>query len=95
MRFTWIIKDGQLTGIAVLLCVVLGFAMAFGSIRYIDNYYVMTLCYSIGFAIAALGGYSGGSYALHLRPFGESSWRKAKRTYEENSDSDSGRSGGK
>ncbi len=36
---------------------------------------------SIGLAVSAIGGYSAKAQVLELRPFGESSWRKAKRTY--------------
>jgi len=36
----------------------------------------------IGIILAALGGYSSWAHSLNIRPFGESEWRKAKRTYE-------------
>lgn len=81
MKSNWFVRDGQLTGVAVLVCVVFGLAIAFGSIGHAENYYVRMIGISIGLSIAALGGYSARAYAIHLRPFGRSPWRIAKETY--------------
>ena len=63
-----------------------GAIIVFLGISHFDSIIIM----SIGLLMAAAGGYSSRAKMLGLKPFGESSWRKAKKTYGGN---DSGKGG--
>jgi hypothetical protein len=66
-----------------------GLGFIYGSLEWIDSYYLRVLGFSIGLAVIAAAGYAGRSSALGLRSFGIAPWRRAKSTYENNSNEES------
>jgi hypothetical protein len=75
-----LIQNGGITAWLRWALVIGGAVIVFLGISYLDSIVIM----SIGLLMAAVGGYSSRAKMLGLKPFGESSWRKAKKTYEEN-----------
>ena len=77
------LKNGNLSGVSIALLLGSGLLLLYASVNWMDSYFAKLACFSIGLTEIAAAGFAGRSKALGLRPFGESSWRKAKRTYEE------------
>lgn len=77
----WIIREGNLTGLACVLSFLFGFCIILISMKYVVNYSIEMILISIGMTFMAIGGYSAKAFALHLRVFGKSPWRIAKDTY--------------
>lgn len=77
-----LIKERSITPVLRDVMVVIGIAMIFIGVRYLSgwSFYV---CAVAGLLLGAIGAYSGRAALFGLRPFGESPWRRAKRTYEE------------
>ncbi|NOV26568.1 hypothetical protein E5S69_23960 [Cupriavidus necator] len=76
------IKDGNIAPFTLDLLVIIGLLVIFIGIKFLNGWAAYT-CAVIGLVIGAIGAYSGRAALFELRPFGESEWRKAKRTYEE------------
>lgn len=77
-----IIENGGLSTWVRWTLVVVGTGIVFLSLSKVDSILLM----SFGLALAAVGGYSSKAKMLGLRPFGKSSWREAKRSYEQPSE---------
>ncbi|MHA6924991.1 hypothetical protein [Ralstonia solanacearum species complex bacterium KE056] len=76
----WIIRDGNISPIARNTLVVVGLAIIFLGVKFFSGWIAYT-CAAIGLTVGAIGAYSGRAALFGLHPFGESEWRKAKRTY--------------
>ena len=79
-----LLRDGNFSGAVRVLLFLLGIGIGYvalasevapGVFRIIFFMSAVVLC--------ALGGYSSWAHVLGVRPFGESSWRKAKKTYKD------------
>ncbi|MCY1228590.1 hypothetical protein D3C81_1270980 [compost metagenome] len=74
---------GKLKSFVMNALFVIGSLIIFAAVKWVPFGTWRIVVASIGLAIAAVGGYAAKAQVLGLRPFGESAWRKAKRTYEE------------
>lgn len=83
MNIKFLIKNGHLTGVTCVLFFLIGLGALYVSVKYIHGHTAKMFGVSIGMMLMAIGGYAAKASALHLRPFGESPWRKAKRSYKE------------
>ncbi|BDB27464.1 hypothetical protein CTP10_R48720 [Cupriavidus sp. P-10] len=79
----YLLKDGNLSGFAIIVLLVVGLLLVYACVSWIESYLGRLASFSVGLVCVASAGYAGRAKALGLRPFGESPWRKAKRTYEE------------
>ena len=79
------IRDGNLTGIAALLSLSLGFLTLFITFKFVTTKFWAIFGFLFAFFFFLLAGYSGRAKALGLKPFTNDplGWRKAKRTYEQ------------
>lgn len=79
------IKDGNLTGIAALLSLTLGFLTLFITFKFVTTKFWAMFGLLLAFLFLLLAGYSGRAKALGLKPFTNDplGWRKAKKTYEQ------------
>lgn len=78
-------EQGALTGYAVVVLLILGPLLIYGSLEWIENYYIRVLGYSIGMSALAGAGYGGRASALGLLAFGDAPWRSAKASYNDES----------
>jgi 1,4-dihydroxy-2-naphthoate octaprenyltransferase len=78
----YLIKDGNISPLARWSFVIFCLFIIFIGIKFLNGWAAYT-CAVIGLVIGAIGAYSGRAAVFGLRPFGESEWRKAKRSYEE------------
>lgn len=76
-------SEGKLKSWVMSALVVVGALIIFVAIKWISSGALRITVASIGLVVSAIGGYSAKAQVLGLRPFGESSWRKAKRTYDQ------------
>jgi hypothetical protein len=76
-----IFKDGNLSNFAVAILLVIALVFMYIAITFQWPRYI----FWGGFIILFIAHCSIQSSILHFRPFGESEWRKAKRTYAEES----------
>lgn len=83
----YVIREGNLTLVAAIGLVIVGFGIAFVAIEYLPSPLLKALGMSLGLAIAAIGGFSGRAKALDLKPFTNDplSWRNAKKSYQSDS----------
>lgn len=79
----YLVRDGNLTWMGGLALVVIGFYIAFVSLEYLPSAVLKALGLAVGLGVAAVGGFSGRSKALGLKPFTNdpAGWRKAKKSY--------------
>lgn len=77
------LKNGNLNGMSIALLLGSGLFLLYASVNLVESYLGKLACFSIGLTAVAAAGFSGRAKALGLRPFGESPWRRAKRTYAE------------
>ncbi len=76
-----IAKDGSLSGMAIFSLVVIGFVLIFGTLEWLESYFLRVLGFSAGMAALAGAGYGGQAKALGLRSFGRSEWHSAQSSY--------------
>jgi hypothetical protein len=77
---------GALSGYAVIILLALGGGLIFGSLAWVENYYLRVLGFSIGIASISGGGYGARAGTLGLRSFGQEPWRRARSTYSNDSE---------
>jgi len=75
-----IIKNGNLSGLAIVVLIIVGLVLVYACIYWIDSYMGRLAAFTIGLTCVAASGFAGRAKALGLLPFGESSWRHAKKT---------------
>lgn len=76
------VEDGNPTPFVRDSLVVFGLLLIFLGIKFLNGWAAYS-CAVIGLIIGAIGAYSGRAALFGLHPFGESPWRRAKRTYKE------------
>ncbi|PUA18092.1 hypothetical protein [Glaciimonas sp. PCH181] len=76
----YFIRNGNLTGIAVVLALLMGFFVITASLYLFINQNFRIIGASIGLAIMAFGGYASRAKTLGLKPF-DNSYKKAKESY--------------
>lgn len=77
------LENGNLNGMSIALLLGSGLFLLYASVNWVESHLGKLACFSIGLIAVAAAGFAGRSKALGLRPFGESPWRRAKRTYAE------------
>ncbi len=82
-----LIEDGNFSAPARGGLIVTGAALIFGGLGLdaIPNWLGMAV-FLFGIAALFIGGISSRAKLIGLKPFGESEWRKAKKTYKEGDD---------
>lgn len=78
MKF--IVKNGNMSRLAIVALIIVGLVLVCACIYWIDSYMGRLAAFTIGLTCVAASGFAGRAKALGLRPFGESSWRHAKKT---------------
>lgn len=78
-------KDGNISSVAQGALVLTGLLMVFIGLKFLTGWSAY-VCSVGGLVLGAIGAYSGRAALFGLHPFGESPWRKAKRTYSEEKD---------
>lgn len=81
MRRIKLIEDGNFTGWLRLAFIVFGFVLMFCAFKFIPPTVVGGGIALLGFGLALIGGFASRAAMLKIKPFGQSQWRKAKRTY--------------
>lgn len=77
------IRDGNIIPSLRNMMVLFGLVVIFVGIKFFRGW-VAYVCVTIGLMVGAVGVYSARAAIFGLRPFCESEWRKAKKTYENN-----------
>lgn len=77
-----IVKNGNLSGFAIVALLIFGLVLVYACTNWIDSYLGRLAAFTIGLTCVAAAGFAGRAKALGFRPFGESSWRHAKKTYD-------------
>ena len=77
----YVIRNGNLTGIAVSILLLIGFFIITASLCLLKNRNIRIIGASVGLAIMAMGGYGSRAKTLGLKPF-DNSYKKAKDSYE-------------
>lgn len=75
------IKEGNLTGIAVALVLLIGFSTLVASLYFFENQNFRVIGASIGLAIASIGGYGARAKTLGLKPF-DNSYKRSRASYD-------------
>ncbi|WP_230956282.1 hypothetical protein [Burkholderia pseudomultivorans] len=78
-----LIEDGNFPDWLRLLLIIVGFAIMFCAFKFIPPTLIGGAVALFGFGLALVGGFASRAYMLKIRPFGNSAWRKAKKTYKE------------
>lgn len=76
-----LIEDGNFPDWLRLLLIISGFALMFCAFKFIPPTIIGGAVALIGFGLALVGGFASRAHMLKIRPFGNSAWRKAKKTY--------------
>lgn len=78
------ICDGNFSGAVRVLLFLLGIGVGYVALAWeLAPSGLRLILFMIAVVLCALGGYSSLAHMLGVQPFGESSWRKAKKTYED------------
>ncbi len=82
-----LLKDGNLTGIAIASVFVAELVLVFVAIYWLESYLGRLISFSVGLSLCAAVRYAGRAKAIGFRHFDEAEWCKAKRTYDDWDDS--------
>jgi hypothetical protein len=77
-----LLSNGKMKGWVMSALIVAGGVIIFAAIKWVPSGTGRLVIASLGLCVAAVGGFAAKAQVLGLRPFGESEWRKARRTYE-------------
>ena len=84
---SYLIRDGNLTGIGVALALTVGLLTMIGSLYFFKDQSLRIFGASIGLMLVSLGGYSARAKTLGLKPF-DNSYKKNRESYEKNDSKD-------
>ncbi|WP_081085073.1 hypothetical protein [Burkholderia territorii] len=77
-----IIEDGNLSEWFRVFLIAVGIAFVAIAVGCDINPTISKVLLLSGFAVALVGGVASRAKLLNIKPFGQSAWRKAKKTYE-------------
>jgi hypothetical protein len=77
-----IINDGNFTGLAICGLFLIGTILMCASLKWLPNYYLRSVGFSIGVATIAASGYAIRAKTWGLKPF-DNSYKKARESYEQ------------
>jgi hypothetical protein len=77
------IEDGNFLDWMRLVFVSAGFLLMLFAFKFISPTIIGGVVALIGFGLALVGGFASRVHMLKIRPFGNSAWRKAKKTYKD------------
>lgn len=83
MDDNFVIKDGQLRWWAIVFLLVIGGWGIFLSVTLDVSYVARMLLWGGGMVCMSIGGFSGRSSGMGLRPFDNAPWRRVRKTYGE------------
>lgn len=81
MRNNCVVKDGQLHWWVIVFILMVGGGLIFLSVKLDISYVARILLWGAGMVCMSIGGFSGRSSGMGLRPFDTAPWRRAKKTY--------------
>ncbi len=82
-----LILDGNFSGVVRVFLFIFGIGIGYLGLAWDTGPSVVRISlFMVAIVLCALGGYSSWAHMLGLKPFGEPSWREAKRTYEDDRD---------
>ncbi|MCA7086484.1 hypothetical protein K7G19_23085 [Cupriavidus sp. DB3] len=69
-----LLKDGNLSGIAIAMAPVVGVALVFSVVYWLESYLGRLISFSIGLTLVAAAGYAGRAKAIGLRSLRGTEW---------------------
>jgi len=79
-----LLRDGNFSGAVRVLLFLLGIGIGYVALAWeVAPSVLRIILFMSAVVLCALGGYSSWAHVLGVQPFGESSWRKVKKTYKD------------
>lgn len=79
-----LLRDGNFSGAVRVLLFLFGVGIGYVALACdVAPSALRIIVFMSAVVLCALGGYSSWAHVLGVQPFGESSWRKAKKTYKD------------
>jgi len=86
---SYLIRDGNLTGVGVTLALLVGLLTMIGSLYFFNDQSLRILGASLGLMLVSFGGYSARAKTLGLRPF-DNTYKKVRGSCNKGKDESSG-----
>lgn len=87
MKTSWLFRDGRLTAIGTAVLGLVGVGLIAYTLLFADSFFLGMLSFVVGCSLLGFAALSNNAASIGLKPFTSDplGWRKAKKSYEQDS----------